>query len=399
MSRTVGKFLNGGAYGDVHAYVSEGRAVKLSAVNNKDINSIQAIVREIFVLQLSNEYLVPFLSKELRYGSMELHMRLMQSDLKKIIADKDSDLSDDTIRQYTQDILHGLHFLHANDISHRDIKPDNILIDHGRAFLCDFGLSKPFCTVARKKCMTDYMVTRWYRAPEVCRKQGYNNTVDTWAVGCIVYEMCIRRPMFYLPKDFTDDDLNSFIARVPEKLRRIEDASIRELVGGLLLVDPLSRWTAKRALQFMDVEAPVYTKAYYTGSIISDVKWKNKFKEYLTLFPSLTRVIMHALMLFERSFMQEDDFKIAMAISYMIFETFPSREGFIDKLGLKQDRKRYTLGDVTYKKMARWVCDHMRGPTMFHEYEKTKDVESILDGMCPSAASDDGPIAKRQKIV
>lgn len=397
MSRSS-TFLNGGAYGEVHAYPQDSRAVKLSAINNGDINTVQAVVRELHVLRLSNRYLVPFKGAELRYGSTELHMELMHSDLKKIIADEKNKLADSSIIQFSSDILHGLHFLHSHDISHRDIKPDNILVKNGRAFLCDFGLSKPHCTVARKTCMTDYMVTRWYRAPEVCRQQGYNQKVDIWAAGCIVYEMCWRKPMFYLPKNFKDEQLEEFISRIPEKLRRIKNEKLRDLVAGTVCVNVKTRWDAAKGVEHITgTAAPVYTKAYYTGSRITDPTWKTRFKKYVEKYPRLKSVIMHALMLFERTSMTDTDFKIAMAVSYMLYEKFPSREGFIDSLVLRKDRKKKSRSDITYTQMARWVCLYMDRPTVFHEYEKTKNVDLIFNKMCPEEETIQP--AKRQRLV
>jgi serine/threonine protein kinase len=395
--KMVGTFLNGGAYGEVHAYPQDNRAVKLSAIKDNDINTVQAVVRELHVLRLSSRYLVPFRGAELRYGSTELHMELMQSDLKKIIADEKATVSEAMVTQISTDMLHGLHFLHAHDITHRDIKPDNVLIKNGRAYLCDFGLSKPHCTVARKTCMTDYMVTRWYRAPEVCRQQGYNHKVDLWAMGCIVYELCWRKPMFYLPKNFKDAQLETFIKRIPEKLQRVKYDKLRELIAGTVCVALDDRWDAATGLKHMTgTDAPVYTKAYYTGSIIADAKWKTRFKKYVDHYPKLKSVILHALMLFERTGMTDTDFKIAMTVSYMLYEKFPSREGFIDSLALRKDRKKKSSTDVTYTQMARWVCRYMDRPTMFHEYEKTKDVDAIFATMCPGESV---RTAKRQRVV
>ena len=186
-----------------------------------------------------------------------------------------------------------------------------------------------------------------------------------------------------LPKNFKDEQLETFIERIPEKLQRVKYETLRELIAGTVCVAVDDRWDAAKGLTHMTgTDAPVYTKAYYTGSIIADAKWKTRFKKYVDHYPKLKSVILHALMLFERTGMTDTDFKIAMAVSYMLYEKFPSREGFIDSLALRKDRTTKTSTDVTYTHMERWVCRYTYRPTMFHEYEKTKDVDAIFATTC-----------------
>ncbi|KAL6007143.1 Cyclin-dependent kinase 7 [Asimina triloba] len=93
-------------------------------------------------------------------------------------------------------LLQGLQYLHSANILHRDLKPGNILLNSNCDLkICDFGLAR----TKNDKCqfMTEYVVTRWYRAPELllsCEK--YNTSIDVWSVGCIFAELLGRKPIF-----------------------------------------------------------------------------------------------------------------------------------------------------------------------------------------------------------
>ena len=81
---------------------------------------------------------------------------------------------------------------------HRDVKPSNLLIgtDDRTVKLADFGLARSFGTPL--KSYTHEVVTLWYRAPEVILgSKVYSTAVDIWSIGCILYEICHRKPLFY----------------------------------------------------------------------------------------------------------------------------------------------------------------------------------------------------------
>lgn len=100
-------------------------------------------------------------------------------------------------------VLEGLKYLHSVGIIHRDIKPANILIDYYtvRIKICDFGLARtlPFRSAAVKTVspVTEYVNTRWYRAPEVTLSNGqYGIEQDVWAAGCTFVDLIFRQPLF-----------------------------------------------------------------------------------------------------------------------------------------------------------------------------------------------------------
>ncbi|KAI3643072.1 hypothetical protein MP228_012627 [Amoeboaphelidium protococcarum] len=98
-------------------------------------------------------------------------------------------------------ILDGLSYMHANGIFHRDLKPENLLVDISGDLLhtmqvkiADFGLAR---FIGDPSPLTQYIATRWYRAPEIILKfQQYDQSIDIWAFGCILYEMVNLQPLF-----------------------------------------------------------------------------------------------------------------------------------------------------------------------------------------------------------
>ena len=86
---------------------------------------------------------------------------------------------------YLFQILNGIFYCHCNRIIHRDIKPQNILIDSfGRLKIADFGLARSFTVPL--PTLTHEVITLWYRAPEILLGQKlYNPNVDIWSIGCI----------------------------------------------------------------------------------------------------------------------------------------------------------------------------------------------------------------------
>jgi len=119
----------------------------------------------------------------------------MESDLERIIRSKQP-LSDPHLKYFLYQILRGLKYVHSANVLHRDLKPSNLLVnsDCGLA-LCDFGLARGFD--AGVNSLTEYVVTRWYRPPELLLEcHSYGKPVDIWSVGCIFAELLVHDPFF-----------------------------------------------------------------------------------------------------------------------------------------------------------------------------------------------------------
>ncbi|KAG2670292.1 hypothetical protein I3843_14G077500 [Carya illinoinensis] len=119
---------------------------------------------------------------------------LMDTDLHQIIRSNQS-LSEEHSQYFLYQILRGLKFIHSANVIHRDLKPSNLLLNANCDLkICDFGLARP---AAENEFMTEYVVTRWYRAPELLLNSAdYTAAIDVWSVGCIFMELMNRRPLF-----------------------------------------------------------------------------------------------------------------------------------------------------------------------------------------------------------
>ncbi|CAH2058125.1 unnamed protein product [Thlaspi arvense] len=92
-------------------------------------------------------------------------------------------------------ILRGLKYIHSANVLHRDLKPSNLLLNANCDLkICDFGLAR---VTSESDFMTEYVVTRWYRAPELLlNSSDYTAAIDVWSVGCIFMELMDRKPLF-----------------------------------------------------------------------------------------------------------------------------------------------------------------------------------------------------------
>jgi serine/threonine protein kinase len=99
------------------------------------------------------------------------------------------------LRNYTGQLLSGVHACFIQGLSHRDLKPQNILVSEGVLKIGDFGLARGFTMPL--KAYTHDVVTLWYRAPEIILGvQTYGPVVDIWSAGCVVAEMATSTPLF-----------------------------------------------------------------------------------------------------------------------------------------------------------------------------------------------------------
>ena len=182
-----------------------------------DAHEAKKVLREIRLLRdfehpniISLKALVPPTSME-TFNDMFMVTEFMDGDLRRLIKSKQP-VDAETTRSYMAQLLAGLQHVHAVHGIHRDLKPANVLLSSGgRLKLCDFGLARtvapsagarrtlgeeveregadPSVPPPLKPQMTNYVVTRWYRAPEVILQEPYNGAIDIWAVGCIFKEL------------------------------------------------------------------------------------------------------------------------------------------------------------------------------------------------------------------
>lgn len=138
-------------------------------------------------------------------SNVSLVFDFMDTDLEIIIKDSNIVLTAANIKAYMIQTLQGLDYLHYNWILHRDLKPNNLLVNsEGVLKIGDFGLAKFFGSPNRIN--THQVVTRWYRSPELLYgARLYGTGIDMWAVGCILAELLLRVP--FLPGESDLDQL------------------------------------------------------------------------------------------------------------------------------------------------------------------------------------------------
>jgi mitogen-activated protein kinase 1/3 len=151
-------------------------------------------LREIRILRfLNHENIIGIneIAEYNSYGEVYLIQPLIENDLQKVLCTRN--FNDHTTAFITYQMFRGLKYLHAALIIHRDIKPGNVLIDSRcNIKICDFGLARVYNDLDEKDDhgLTEYVVTRWYRAPEVMMAaKCYDKSIDVWAVGCVLAEL------------------------------------------------------------------------------------------------------------------------------------------------------------------------------------------------------------------
>ena len=127
---------------------------------------------------------------------LTLVFEYLDQDLKKYLDVCHGGLELPVMRSFLYQLIRGVAFCHQHRVLHRDLKPQNLLINReGELKLADFGLARAFGIPVRS--YTHEVVTLWYRAPDVLMgSRRYSTPVDIWSIGCIFAEMSNGRPLF-----------------------------------------------------------------------------------------------------------------------------------------------------------------------------------------------------------
>lgn len=275
-------------------FLGEGQFATVYKARDKTTNNIVAIkkikvghrteakdginrtaLREIKLLQeLHHPNIIGLLDAFGHKSNISLVFDFMETDLEVIIKDTSLVLTPANIKAYILMTLQGLEYMHQHWVLHRDLKPNNLLLDgNGVLKLADFGLAKAFGSPNR--VYTHQVVTRWYRSPELLfGARMYGVGVDMWAVGCILAELLLRIP--FLAGDSDLDQLTKIfealgtpteemwpgVSSLPDyvsfkilpgtPLEHIFSAAgddLLELLQGFFTFNPLCRTTATQALK------------------------------------------------------------------------------------------------------------------------------------------------------
>ena len=286
LTEVIGK----GSYGVVASAVdqfNQGEKVAIKKITNvfDHVSDATRILREIKLLRLLRHpdiveikhIMLPPSPKD--FKDIYVVFELMETDLHQVIKAND-DLTPEHHQFFLYQMLRGLKYIHSARVFHRDLKPKNILANSDcKLKICDFGLARPaFNDMPQTVFWTDYVATRWYRAPELCGSffAKYSPAIDIWSIGCIFAEVLLGKPLFpgrnvvhqlELITDLLGTPDQDVIAKVRnEKARRfLQNMRKKEGVpfehhfphaekGALLLLkkllsfDPAQRPTAEEAL-------------------------------------------------------------------------------------------------------------------------------------------------------
>lgn len=202
--------LGEGTYGIV--YKAKNRetgeivALKRIRLDSEDEGVPCTAIREISLLkELKHPNIVRLYDVIHTEKKLTLVFEYLDQDLKKYLDECGGEISRQTMKSFLYQLLRGVAFCHEHRVLHRDLKPQNLLINKkGELKLADFGLARAFGIPVRS--YSHEVVTLWYRAPDVLMgSRKYSTPIDIWSAGCIFAEMATGRPLF--PGSSVNDQL------------------------------------------------------------------------------------------------------------------------------------------------------------------------------------------------
>jgi len=290
------KKVGSGAYGTVASFSDPDTQTKIAVKKITDafhdLIDGKRILREVKLLRsFKHDNIISILDlyppDHPDFDDIYIITDLMETDLHRVIYSKQV-LNEEHHQYFSYQIIRGLKYLHSANVVHRDLKPGNILVNKNCDLkICDFGLARGFGKEEDDPTLTDYVVTRWYRAPEVVLLASeYTKSIDVWSVGCILAELIARKPLF-AGKDHldqikniisvlgtpTEDDLDwlpkvgparSFIKKVPTCQKQPWQSVFSQVKGGIseAAVEALERMLTFHPNVRADVQACLVLKYY-----------------------------------------------------------------------------------------------------------------------------------------
>lgn len=205
IKEVIGKGSYGVVCSAIDNYTREKVAIKKIKNVFEHVSDAQRILREIKLLRLLKHpdiveikhIMLPPSARD--FKDIYVVFELMETDLHQVIKAND-DLTPEHHQFFLYQMLRGLKYIHTAKVFHRDLKPKNILANSDcKLKICDFGLARPaFNDMPTTIFWTDYVATRWYRAPELCGSffAKYSPAIDIWSIGCIFAEVLLGKPLF-----------------------------------------------------------------------------------------------------------------------------------------------------------------------------------------------------------
>ncbi|XP_015901016.3 mitogen-activated protein kinase 9 [Ziziphus jujuba] len=292
----IQEVIGKGSYGVVGSAIDShtGERVAIKKINDvfEHVSDATRILREIKLLRLLRHpdiveikhIMLPPSRREFR--DIYVVFELMESDLHQVIKAND-DLTPEHYQFFLYQLLRGLKYIHTANVFHRDLKPKNILANADcKLKICDFGLARvSFNDAPSAIFWTDYVATRWYRAPELCGSffSKYTPAIDIWSIGCIFAEMLTGKPLFPGKNVVHQLDLMTDLLGTPpsESIARIRNEKARRYLSSMRKkqpvpfaqkfpnADPLALRLLERLLAFDPKDRPTAEEAlsdpYFNG--------------------------------------------------------------------------------------------------------------------------------------
>ncbi|KAJ0971577.1 hypothetical protein J5N97_019536 [Dioscorea zingiberensis] len=297
----IQEVIGKGSYGVVGAAIDThtGEKVAIKKINDvfEHVSDATRILREIKLLRLLHHpdiveikhIMLPPSRRE--FKDIYVVFELMESDLHQVIKAND-DLTPEHYQFFLYQLLRALKFIHTANVFHRDLKPKNILANADcKLKICDFGLARASFNDAPSAIFwTDYVATRWYRAPELCGSffSKYTPAIDIWSIGCIFAEMLTGKPLFPGKNVVHQLDLMTDLLGTPsaESIARIRNEKAKRYLNNMRKkppipftqkfpdVDPLALCLLERLLAFDPKDRPSAEEAladpYFQGLASAD---------------------------------------------------------------------------------------------------------------------------------
>lgn len=282
------EILGQGAYGKVYKgqdlRTGQIVALKKALASSEEEGIPPTSLREISILKSISECefivkLLDVVNTKTKSGKGILYIvfQYLDFDLKAFMISKNGKgvgLDNKISKEFCFQLLIGINYCHQKGIMHRDLKPQNLLIDSGKKLkIADFGLSRNFSIPIGK--FTHEVVTLWYRSPEILLgAKCYSTPIDLWSIGCILAEMLTGLPFFCGESEFEQllaifrimgtpntknwpsisdfKDWHDFPKWMPQRLNLIFpnlDLEAISLLKSFLRLDPMKRITATKALE------------------------------------------------------------------------------------------------------------------------------------------------------
>ncbi|KAM7249981.1 hypothetical protein ACFE04_021864 [Oxalis oulophora] len=285
-----------GSYGVVCAAIDTHTGEKVAIKKIHDVfehnSDAIRILREVKLLRLLRHpdiveikcIMLPPSKRE--FKDIYVVFELMESDLHQVIKAND-DLTREHHQFFLYQMLRALKFIHTANVYHRDLKPKNILANANcKLKICDFGLARAaFNDTPTTVFWTDYVATRWYRAPELCGSffSKYTPAIDVWSIGCIFAEVLTGKPLFPGKSVVHQLDLITDLLGSPslETISRVRNDKARKYLTDMRKkqpvpftqkfpnVDPLALRLLQRLLAFDPKDRPTAQEAladpYFKG--------------------------------------------------------------------------------------------------------------------------------------